>query len=1108
MKKTLVFLLMILWINSSITSTFNAQSVDPHQKRSITGFEYFEPGEDLIVISKDDWPSLNELTAQMPETMVVYLNDSDEKISIPVEWTDVSGEFEDKRYYYYQFSPVWDEQYVLDSSLDYLSDVPYFGIVVVDDFRSSKTVSGSSNEETVFRFLTQTMSFNAAVACGILANIEAESAFNPSASGDSGTSHGICQWHNSRWTSLVNYCNSIGYSAYSIDGQLRYLQYELSANNGNILYNGKTISDYLRTLPNSADGAYEAGRYWCYAYEVPANKEAVSQTRGNRARNAYWPAWGGPSDVSVPTGYLDAVAGTDRGGTVFVNGWSYDPDKTSQALKIHIYIGGTSGNPNAEKHVISADTYRDDVNQSTGAGSYHGFSENLDTLVYGSTEIHAYAINISSDGADSTSGNNPELTYSPKTVVIPVPTKDNLAPSDTLTYNGNVYERYDKAMTWDQAKAFCESKGGHLATITSSAENNALADFVAAGTKNYYALGATDQGSIGTWRWITGEPFSYQNWDTQAQEGTTEGQENAFLIAKDNQPNKQKGEWIDNPNNQQEGYKHTNFYHQLNSGFICEFDSCEHEYSYEVTSEPGLEKTGMISGICSKCGRAETVELPKLNETDYGYEVIKEPTCVQTGTGRYSWDKTGGRIFTFDTVIEKIDHEYIAVENAPTCQDYGSITYTCSMCGDSYTEYLPDPGEDDGWSTVKPVGVPEEKVQTKTQYSYSDYQTKDSYDTTLAGWTQKGSRWERTGSGSVQYVQGWPAGFYTGHSLYGAYNNSAVSYSETATAKTEINSNSVTGYVYYHWCRGTYAGGPINRATSKTQTSEFNTFHAFYSTTNPSGLAEPGDHDGSRQYANGSVCKDSYWYYNVPVYTQTYTTYRKLFTYERWSDWSEWSDTAYTETSTRHVREQTLYKYDEDKDSRHIWDEGTVIREATCTEDGETLYTCTLCGEIMTVVTPAKGHNWGEPSYEWAENHRSITAERICANDQEHNETETVETVYAVVKAPTLTVPGEVRYSAEFQNGNFESQSAVFADIPALNESRVLELPAGLKVIREEAFAETSCDIILIPDGCETIESRAFADCENLLYVYIPETVHNLAEDAFDNSEKVMIDRE
>ena len=123
----------------------------------------------------------------------------------------------------------------------------------------------SSNEKQVFDYLTGTMKLNSAAACGVLSNIRSESGFDPNVYGDNGTSYGICQWHNSRFTNLKNYCNKHGYNYKSLSGQLKFLNHELSNS-----YKGTL--NYLKKVSNSANGAYNAGYYWCYHFERPANK--------------------------------------------------------------------------------------------------------------------------------------------------------------------------------------------------------------------------------------------------------------------------------------------------------------------------------------------------------------------------------------------------------------------------------------------------------------------------------------------------------------------------------------------------------------------------------------------------------------------------------------------------------------------------------------------------------------------------------------------------------------------------------------------------------------------------------------------------------------------
>lgn len=49
-------------------------------------------------------------------------------------------------------------------------------------------------------------------------------------------------------------------------------------------------------------------------------------------------------------------------------------------------------------------------------------------------------------------------------------------------------------------------------------------------------------------------------------------------------------------------------------------------------------------------------------------------------------------------------------------------------------------------------------------------------------------------------------------------------------------------------------------------------------------------------------------------------------------------------------------------DINHIWDNGTIIKEATCTESGIKTYTCTICNKTKTETVPALGHSF---SKEW-----------------------------------------------------------------------------------------------------------------------------------------------
>lgn len=157
------------------------------------------------------------------------------------------------------------------------------------------SVTGNANETAIYNYVINTMGLNNAAACGILANIYKESSFNPHALGDSGTSYGICQWHGSRWDRLKTYCSNNGLDSTTLNGQLKYLEYELK-NYYSSAWNR------LKSAQNSADGAYDSGAYWCAVFEVPQGYGywsngvlyygETSIARGNLAKDTYWNEYG------------------------------------------------------------------------------------------------------------------------------------------------------------------------------------------------------------------------------------------------------------------------------------------------------------------------------------------------------------------------------------------------------------------------------------------------------------------------------------------------------------------------------------------------------------------------------------------------------------------------------------------------------------------------------------------------------------------------------------------------------------------------------------------------------------------------------------------------
>lgn len=100
------------------------------------------------------------------------------------------------------------------------------------------------------------------------------------------------------------------------------------------------------------------------------------------------------------------------------------------------------------------------------------------------------------------------------------------------------YEVFDTRMTWTEAKAYCESLGGHLAVITSEEENALVTSMLL--TRSDYWIGASDADDEGNWVWVTGEEWNYQNWYPGQPDNYLSGQEDYLCMV-----TSRNGQWND-----------------------------------------------------------------------------------------------------------------------------------------------------------------------------------------------------------------------------------------------------------------------------------------------------------------------------------------------------------------------------------------------------------------------------------------------------------------------------------------------------------------------------------------------------------------------------------
>ena len=138
--------------------------------------------------------------------------------------------------------------------------------------------------------------------------------------------------------------------------------------------------------------------------------------------------------------------------------------------------------------------------------------------------------------------------------------------------------------------------------------------------------------------------------------------------------------------------------------------ACDH--SYEVVENAATcTEAGSYVYTCSKCGDSYTETIDAT-----GHSVVTDaaqaPTCTETGLTAGSHCSVCNTVLTAQTVVaatghsyadgvcgtcgaadpdyegSACEHAYDVVENAATCTQDGSYVYTCSKCGDSYTETI------------------------------------------------------------------------------------------------------------------------------------------------------------------------------------------------------------------------------------------------------------------------------------------------------------------------------------------------------------------------------------------------------------------------------------
>ncbi len=131
------------------------------------------------------------------------------------------------------------------------------------------------------------------------------------------------------------------------------------------------------------------------------------------------------------------------------------------------------------------------------------------------------------------------------------------------TFNGHTYQIFDSSISWEDAKSFCETLGGHLVSINSKDENEFIESIIKDAKQDIYWTGGLKEESSDVWQWLDGTLLTYTNW-AQGEPNNDNGREAYMEIAKTPFDVIEFGQWNDNEKEGDRSYR--------SYGFICEFE--------------------------------------------------------------------------------------------------------------------------------------------------------------------------------------------------------------------------------------------------------------------------------------------------------------------------------------------------------------------------------------------------------------------------------------------------------------------------------------------------------------------------------------------------------
>ena len=463
-------------------------------------------------------------------------------------------------------------------------------------------------------------------------------------------------------------------------------------------------------------------------------------------------------------------------------------------------------------------------------------------------------------------------------------------------------------------------------------------------------------------------------------------------------------------------------------------DRCEvygHNFKESIVA-PTCTEQGYTLQYCIRCRHSEKVNYVDPLDHTYTSKIEKNATCTENGLMKHTCSVCNG---TYEEIIPAIKHNYVFLsETKATCTAAGVITYKCSNCQGTKTEQTAPIGHSCvAVQTVAPTCTTRGYTVYACQNEGCDYSYNDNYqevvDHTFGAWTVTVP--------STCTTEGEERRDCANCEHYETQKIAVVphNYVGVVTAPTCDQ----TGYTTYtcSLCQDTYVGD-VTAAIGHSYTAAWT-------------WAE------DKTTATVSItCQNAGCQYNTTPFTKTVNSEctvfdstvdkegRKEYSVHVEFDGHSFSDVQY---ETIPVKEHThedcemqynkfnhWYKCPESKGNSgkipHEFDEGTVVKEATCKTEGEIVYKC-FCGYEKTESIPKNdNHTAGTELYRDASTHWNV----CTACGEKLNETKHAWDNGTVTRNVTCTEKGIITYRCECGASKAE-------EVPAFGHTEK-ELPA------------------------------------------------------------------